>query len=471
MPKNKLLIVIMVAALPLAFVSAAESPRKPNVIFVLADQWRAQALGCAGDGNARTPNLDRLAAHGVMLTTAVSTCPVCSPYRGSLMTGQYPLTHGVFLNDVCLRPKGPTLAEAFRNAGYQTAYIGKWHLDGHGRSAFVPPQRRLGFEFWRACECTHDYNRSLFYGDTDEKLYWQGYDAEDQTRAAIQYVRQHHQAGPFLLVLAWGPPHNPYTTAPDSFRRQFAPQSLKLRDNVPPEAAAAARRDLAGYYAHAAALDACIGKLANDLEQLGLNDDTLLVFTSDHGDMLGSHAQVRKQRPWDESIRVPFIAHWPRGLGSEGRRLSAPLGSPDIYPTLLGLCGISIPEMVEGEDRSAWLQGRDKDSDRAALIACYTPFGEWTTAAGGREYRGLRTSRYTYVRGLDGPWLLFDNQSDPFQQSNLAENTQYAALQAELDAALARELHRRHDEFLPGKQYLRRWGYKTDATGTVPYGP
>lgn len=108
--------------------AADSSPRKPNVVFLLADQWRAQAMGCAGDPNARTPHLDRLASQGVTFATAVSTCPVCSPYRGSLITGRYPVNHGVFVNDVCLNREAVSLAQAFKQAGYQTAYIGKWHL-------------------------------------------------------------------------------------------------------------------------------------------------------------------------------------------------------------------------------------------------------------------------------------------------------------------------------------------------------
>jgi len=134
---------------------------RPNVVFLLADQWRAQAAGFAGNADVITPNLDRLAAAGINFTNAVSCCPVCSPYRGSLMTGQYPLTHGVFVNDVQLSNKAVSIAQAYKAAGYDTAYIGKWHLDGRGRSNFTPPERRQGFEFWRALECTHNYNNSI----------------------------------------------------------------------------------------------------------------------------------------------------------------------------------------------------------------------------------------------------------------------------------------------------------------------
>lgn len=450
---------------------AAQPPRpRPNVVFLFADQWRAQALGYAGDVNARTPQLDRLASQGIVLTTAVSTCPVCSPYRATLITGRYPISHGVFVNDVCLNREAVSLAQAFANAGYRTAYIGKWHLDGHGRSSFIPPERRQGFEFWRVCECTHNYNRSLYYADTDEKRYWKGYDAEAQTEEARSYIRAHRRE-PFLLVLSWGPPHNPYETAPGRFRNLFKPDQIRLRPNVPPEAQKAARRDLAGYYAHCAALDECAGRIVETLAECGIADNTIFVFTSDHGDMLGSHGNGRKQRPWDESILVPFVVRWPNGLGKTARKLSAPFNTPDIMPTLLGLCGIKIPATVEGEDRSAWLKGQEPDTDRAALISCITPFGEWTRQKGGREYRGVRTKRYTYVRSLDGPWLLYDNQEDPYQQKNLINHPDHAGIRAELEALLTAELSRRKDAFLPGRDYLKKWNYITDETGTVPYRP
>ncbi|MFW6159205.1 MAG: sulfatase-like hydrolase/transferase, partial [Planctomycetota bacterium] len=183
----------------------------PNVVFVFADQWRAQATGYAGDPNVRTPNLDRLSSESIRFTTAVANCPVCSPYRASLITGQYPLTHGVFLNDVHLAHRVPSLADAFKSAGYDTAYVGKWHLDGHGRYAFVPPQDRQGFDFWRGMECTHRYNESHYYADTDEMQTWDGYDAGAQTRCCQDYVRARRPGDtPFLLVLSWGPPHSPY---------------------------------------------------------------------------------------------------------------------------------------------------------------------------------------------------------------------------------------------------------------------
>ncbi len=487
--------------------------KRPHVVFVFGDQWRAQATGYAGNPTVRTPNLDRLAGESVNFTHAVAGCPVCSPYRASLLTGQYPLTHGVFVNDVYLQPNPHSLAHAFAEGGYATAYIGKWHVDGHGRSSYIPPERRQGFDYWKVLECTHSYNQSAYYaGDSDTKLYWEGYDAIAQTRDAQRYIRDHVDRGgdePFLLVLSWGPPHAPYGTAPEEYRALYDADDIVLRPNVPEAEVARAmeersrqlarraaedprfkdmpssmfqssiRLDLAGYYAHCTALDDCIGDLLDTIRECGIEEDTIFCFTSDHGDMLGSHGQFKKQQPWEESIRVPFLLRYPALLGHEGREVDALIDAPDIMPTLLGLSGLAIPGTVEGLDYSGYLQSGEDPSDTgpyglvwggAALLMCPQPFGQWSAPRhGGREYRGLRTHRYTYTRTLDGPWLLFDNEHDPYQLENLVEAPAHAALVRELDDRLQRRLDAQGDEFLPGLEYIRRWGYPVDETGTVPY--
>ena len=443
--------------------------RRPNLVFVFGDQWRAQAVGYAGDPNARTPHLDALARESVNFRTAVSGCPVCCPYRASLLTGRYPLTHGVFLNDVPLDNRAVSVAQAYKGAGYQTGYIGKWHLDGVHRTAFIPRARRQGFEFWKALGCTHNYNNSAYYADENVKLTWDGYDAIAQTREAQRYIRDRADDGPFALFLSWGPPHAPYHTAPEQYRALYRPEDVIPRLNVPEADRAKARKALAGYYAHIAALDDCIGHLLQTLDETGIADETLFVFTSDHGDMLYSHGGQKKQQPWDESIRVPFLLRYPAAFGRTGRTIDTPINTPDIMPTLLGLCGLKVPDTVEGKDFSAFLQGRADAPDTAALISCPSPFGQWTRKRGGREYRGVRTARYTYVRDLDGPWLLYDNITDPYQQHNLCNQPAYAALQEQLEKVLARKLAETHDDFRSGWDYIKQWDYEVDASGTVAY--
>lgn len=445
--------------------------KQPNVVFVFGDQWRQQATGYAGNPDVKTPNLDRLAKESVNFSNAISGCPVCCPYRASLLTGQPPLTHGVFLNDVCLQPNGASIAEIFSSAGYNTAYIGKWHLDGHGRSNWIPPERRHGFDYWKVLECTHNYNHSAYYsGNSEKKRHWNGYDARVQTDDAGAYIRDHAGKRPFLLMLSWGPPHAPYDTAPNYYRKLYDPAAISLRPNVPDPIASKAREWLTGYYAHCSALDACLGGLLNTLDEYGIGDDTIFVFTSDHGDMLGSQGQEKKQRPWDESVRVPFLLRYPRLAGWRAGKTDAIIDTPDILPTLLGLCNISIPETVEGLDFSDHIAGGDDPSRGAALLQCPHPFGQWSPSEhGAREYRGVRTKRYTYARDLHAPWLLYDNESDPYQMRNLIGIPQFATIQKNMERILSQMLEEQKDSFLPGTEYIKQWGYSVDQNGTVPY--
>ena len=461
----------VVVVFPLLLLTA--EARKPNVVIVLADQWRAQAFGFAGDPNVRTPNFDRLAAESVCFTNAVSGLPVCSPTRASLLTGQRPLTHGVFLNDVQLDTNAVTIAKVLKEAGYETGAIGKWHVDGRGRSNFTPPERRQGFDYWKVLECTHAYLNSVYYAEAPEKLKWAGYDAIAQTRDACEFIRQRARSEKsFLLYLSWGPPHDPYFTAPEKYRALYDPEKLKLRPNVPAATEKEARRILAGYYAHCTALDDCMGELLRTLGEAGIVDETIVLFSADHGDMLGSQGMLKKQKPFDESIRVPMLIRWPKTLPA--RSVNAPMNSEDVMPTLLGLCDVRIPRTVEGVDYSGYARGEANTvnpGDGATVIRCVAPFGEWERRNGGKEYRGVRTTRYTYVRDLGGPWLLFDNQTDPFQTNNLAGKSEYAALQTELDSLLKGKLKEQNDEFRPAAEYIARWGYKVNEHGTVSYTP
>jgi arylsulfatase A-like enzyme len=281
-------------------------------VFVFADQMRAQATGYAGDPNVRTPFLDRLAGQGLRFSNATSTCPICTPYRACLLSGQYPLSHGLFMNDLCLPDNGHSLGQELKHHGYDTAWIGKWHLDGHGRSAPIPPERRQGFDYWKVLECTHDYNRSQYYADNDiTPRFWEGYDAYAQTDDAVTYIRDRAPASerPFALFLSFGTPHDPYATAPEELRALYPAEDLELRGNVAPHRQAMAREQLTGYYAHITAIDRCVERIDAALTEAGVAEDTILVFTSDHGDMVESQWHLddgargtRKQVPYDESV-------------------------------------------------------------------------------------------------------------------------------------------------------------------------
>ena len=441
---------------------------RPNVVFVFADQMRAQATGYAGNPDARTPALDRLASQSANFVNAVSGHPVCCPYRASLMTGQYPLTHGVYINDVPLETDAPALAEVFAAHGYQTGYIGKWHLYGSPdgayarRRAYVPPDHRLGFEYWKAFECNHDYMNSPYFEDENvEPQMWEGYDALAQTRDACQYVRDHaDDDDPFFLMLSWGTPHNPYDQVPERYASLFEQDTFSLRPNVPENYRDRAMNTLRGYYAHIAAIDDCVGMLLDTLEETDLAEDTLFVFTSDHGDMHSSQGVRRKQVPWDESIRVPLLLRYPGRFGSEGQEFLTPINTPDLMPSILGLCDLPVPDTVEGRNYATLMTG---DTDEAvvtdfapAAFLNYPVSFAMSRAQGLPAYRGVRTARYTYVRTQRGPWLLYDNVEDPYQMHNLCSDPAYARVQARLEDELRAWLDALDDRFLPGYVYLER---------------
>jgi arylsulfatase A-like enzyme len=445
---------------------------KPNIVFVFADQLRASATGYGGDPNVRTPNLDRLARESVNFRNAVSVCPVCTPYRASLLTGRFPTTTGMFLNDAHLPDSEITIAEVLQTAGYDTGYIGKWHLDGHGRSSFIPPERRQGFDYWKVAECDHTYNASHYYtGDSAEKKLWEGYDAFAQTADAKSYLAQHADGRPFALFVSYGIPHFPHGSAPPRLRQLYPLESIKFRDNVPENMRTdAVRREAQGYYAHTTALDECIGELLAALDAPNLRENTILVFTSDHGETMGSQGvkPCTKQVPWDESARVPFLLRAPSMADGKGRETATPLTTPDIMPTLLALAGVPAPQTVEGRDLSAVVrEGRDL-TDHDALYMAVSPF---TNTEWNRPYRAIRTDRHTYVRGLQGPWLLFDDVTDPFQMKNLVGDPGQAGLQKKLETRLDAALKAAGDDFQPPAYYVKKFGYEVGTHGSVSYAP
>ena len=439
---------------------------KPNVVYILTDQWRAQAFGYAGDPNVKTPAIDQLAAEGVNFKNAVSVAPICTPHRAALLTGRFPTSTGMIMNDIYLPSEELCMAEIFKEAGYSTGYIGKWHLDAHGRSSYIPPERRQGFDYWKVLECTHDYNASNYYDNNDSKIKtWKGYDAYAQTADACAYIKEKAKAEkPFLLFLGFGGPHFPHRSAPAKLKKLYPEDQIKLRPNVPENQQEKARHEAQGYYAHCTAIDSCIPKIRKALSDAGIDENTILIFTSDHGEMLGSHDMrpYTKHVPWDESACIPFLLSYPRLTGTKGRVVETPINTPDILPTMLGLAGIPLPETFDGEDLSELIRTPGKEvEERGALVVQVVHDGL------GKQiplYRALRTSRYTYARSLEGPWLLYDNQKDPYQMNNLIGNKECEGIAKKLDAQLLAKLAKNSDAFKSGKEHVADWGL-SDFTG------
>jgi arylsulfatase A-like enzyme len=457
-----------------ALAQEAQGPRtpgavneKPNVIWIFGDQHRAQALGCAGDPNARTPNIDNFSELGVTLTNAVSGFPLCCPFRGSLLTGRYP-HHVVPGHEYALPDGQKTIAHSFNDAGYRTAYFGKWHVGGwherNGRAAMfiTDPQKRGGFETWAGYENNNSQWDSWVHGGSGKDAFHYrlpGYETDELTNLLIRYIKERGEelkrnkatAKPFFAALSVQPPHDPYV-APEEFLSHYNASQLHMRPNVPaiPRVQEQARREAAGYYAMIENLDHNFGRVQKALQEAGLGFNTHLMFFSDHGDMHGSQGMFRKTNPYQESIRIPFImgGEIPRYEGRKNGRIPAMLNHVDIAPTTLGLCGIKKPEWMQGTDLShhrlaKTATGPEPDS---AYLQQVIPTGHPNSI--NAPYRGVVTKDgWKYVCFENRSWLMFNLNEDPYEQANLAHNNLYRAERKKLVGRLNQWVNDTGDKF------------------------
>lgn len=457
------------------------SESRPNLVYVLADQLRYQSCGCAGDTKAQTPNMDALSRQGAECRNAVSGHPLCAPYRASLFTGKYTSSTGMVINELRIDPGHECLAHVLTRHGYQTAYIGKWHLwaneyGNHGdpKNAFVPPgPHRLGFEgFWAGYNFHHNYYSGYYYGDTPTRIRVHGYEPDVQTDLAIELLREFvEERQPFALFLSPGTPHDPWEVGnvPRDSYDLFSDTEFEMPATFDPAGdphtdawgifsdrnpTSAVPEWLRVYYAMVANLDWNLGRLVKAIDDLGLRENTVLVFTSDHGEMFGAHGLRGKNIFYDEAVRVPFLVSRP-GVIPAGHVTDVCLNTPDIMPTLLSMMGLPIPSEVEGTDLSHCALGSNGAEPEAAFMMGMGSVAVWED---GHEWRALRTKRHTYaVYRSDGQEMLFDNLADPLQQHNLARDPAHRALLDELRSMLRRRMAELGDKFERSTWYRDNW--------------
>jgi arylsulfatase A-like enzyme len=425
--------------------------RRKNVIFVMTDQWRYHAQGFTGLDPVQTPVLDQFAARSFTFHNAIASSPTCSPNRACWMTGRHHQNHGVMRNETAAVKPEQILVSNFKRAGYSTAYIGKWHLSGtHPRAEPTPEDLRRDFDFWYRVKNHTHFLREYDDHGTMVNL-GRGWQPEHEVDKAIEYMDKPRE-NPFFMVLSFGPPHNGvypgfgerrhtpgdfshrrggygYYAPPEFEAPYFALQEHDIRGNIRPvlvnggpvagetESALGA---VPGYFGACTALDADFGRLLSYLKTSGLEEDTIVAFTSDHGEMLGSHGLMTKGVCFEESIRVPLSIYVPGTTGGETQRL---FNSPDVLPTLMGLSQVECHHSgLDGLDHSPYLMG-DRSAREPELA--YIGFA---------NFRGFRSRRYTYVTALSGnhlggreafyarqvlgrhtDHLLFDLYNDPLQ--------------------------------------------------------
>lgn len=432
-----------------------------NLLFVLSDQFRQM---CLHDDPVATPTLDRFCEEAIEVTGAVSCYPVCSPHRAMMLTGVRPTDNGVFMNlnsanvehGVRLHDNLPSWGQTLADHGYDTTWIGKWHLQeptlpddelhGEGRredgkvwDAWSPKERRLGFKGWYSHGCC-DSHLHPHYWPTDatreERVDVEQWSAEHETNVAIDYLSKIGNQ-PFALAVSWNPPHQPFDELPPDANRAYAersPSELLVRPNVVWGSAGAdeAARVAPDYFAAVEAIDRQFGRLLDALDEHGLADNTVVVFTSDHGMQLGSHGEVYKNVPFDESVRLPCLVRVP---GAQGRKVGALLSSIDVAPTLLGLVGAPVPDTMQGRDLSSVLLGEEPiDDEESALYFC------WSPSRTGSDMRGVRTHHWKYVVGRrpdGGMWdYAIDLITDPYELSQIHDASVIRPLAARLHAEL-----------------------------------
>ena len=435
-----------------------KTPEKPNILFFFTDQQRWDTCGCYSDEAAQmqvTPNLDRMAADGVRFDSAFTCQPVCGPARACLQTGKYATETGCFRNNIALPPGEKTLAHWLAETGYEVGYLGKWHLASDEEHDYcttaVPPERRGGYkDYWLASDVleftSHGYDGYLHDGEGN-KVPFTGYRADCLTDFALDYLRSRTGDRPFFLFLSYIEPHHQ-----NDRNRYEGPRGSKERfaDFLAPADLADApvpgdwRENYPDYLGCIHSLDANLGRLRGLLADLGLADNTLVIYASDHGSHFRTRNAEYKRSCHESSIRVPMVA---AGPGFAGGAVVEPLVSLiDLPPTILTAAGAERPPTMRGRPLQDLLEGTPPDWRREVFVQISED----------HVGRALRTERWKYSVWVpsEEPWsgsrvpaadiyteqCLYDLAADPHERTNLVRDPAYADIRAALRDRLRRRM-------------------------------
>jgi len=438
-------------------VEAPRPARKPNLLIIQTDEHNFRTLGCYRDtlppeqalvwgpeAVVETPHIDRLAREGVLCTSFYATSPVCSPSRASLVSGRYPQGTAVVGNDIPMADEVVTFAELLRRQGYATGYAGKWHLDGTAKPGWAPA-RDFGFAdnrylfnrgHWKQLELTDDGPRVKARNAKGKPSYGVA-GADEQSFAtdwladrAIEFIDAHADE-PFCYMLSLPDPHGPDTVRPPydtMFRDQPSqpPPSFAITPEQAPAWAPVQGRFLpmAPYFGMVKCIDDNVGRILAALEERGVLDGTIVVFTSDHGDLRGEHHRQNKGVPFEASAKVPFVARAP-GLLPAGTRVDQALGTVDFLPTIMALMGAPTAGLEQGRDASPLLRGEAPAEWRdVAFLRQAGREGEGWLAAVSDRYKLV-------VHPEEAPWL-FDLEQDPDELRNAVEDPDFRPVAADL---------------------------------------
>jgi arylsulfatase A-like enzyme len=457
---NRREFVRMGAAVPLAAKLPVATPKRkqPNVLYVFSDQHRQCSLPGQPHNGAIAPNIAKFGHENLSFNQCISNYPVCSPYRGMLMSGLWPMQSGIVDNAMQLPTTVGSIGHAFSDAGYDTSYIGKWHLARNDGNFIPTGAGRQGFKDWHVWARTNPHFDKSFTFDpnTGARIQPKGYNCTLMTDQAVEFIHSRAaEAKPWMVMLSWNPPHPPFGDAPNAEKALMRPENLPLRPNVKLNASHSnalesetrLREVQRNYFAHIAAVDLEFARLLKALDETGQTKDTIVIYTSDHGEMMGSQGYMDKRLPWEESCNVPFMVRYP-GVTPREKTSDILFSTIDIYPTLCGLAGIPIPPHCRGRDLSGAMRGEPIQPPASVFLMHISK----DHATDGDEnvaplFRGIRTNRHTYAIANDGRWCLYDNQEDPFQQNNLVDEASTVDLRENLEKLILNWMKQAEDSF------------------------
>ena len=439
-----------VASLTMGRTIYARRAERPNLLIIHTDEHNFRTLGCYGGKIVKTPNIDFLAVNGAMCTKFYATTPVCSPSRSAFVSGRYPQNTPVVTNNIPMSGEIVTFAEILRRRGYATGYAGKWHLDGAGKPQWAP-KRQFGFQdnrymfnrgHWKKMEDAPAGPRVAARNDKDKPTYAvEGADGKSFTTdwlatKAIDFVNAHRDE-PFCYMLSIPDPHGPNTVrAP--YDTMFKPGQVSVPSTfhkskeqtpgwAPPEknlTEKSLKRLMPPYYGMVKCIDDNVGRILAALRRTGVLDCTIVVFTSDHGDLCGEHKRLNKGVPYEGSAKIPFVMYYPEKIKG-GTVVNQVLTCVDFLPTVLSLMAVKTAGLEQGRDASALLTGKTPSNWKD--IGFMRGTNDWLCAVT-QDYKIVYSQK-------DVPWL-FDLKKDPDELTNFFKNPKYSDVARNLTAEL-----------------------------------
>lgn len=439
--------------------------KKPNVVIIHTDQHSTWTLGCYGGSIIKTPFIDSIAEEGARLNNFYCNVGVCTPSRGCFFSGQYLDQNGAYHNDLPLNRDVETFGEMARQKGYNTAYFGKWHLDGDAKPGFLTKERSMGFT-----DCKYMWNRGHWKSVNDgaprvskEVGDKEHYTTDFITDKTIDFIKS-QQDNPFLAVLSIPDPHTPYEvrapfdglvdpslmTTPDTFDQQNTPSWIKQKFwHKPQNSLDKYKKSKAQYYGMVKCIDDNVGKIIHTLKESGVYDNTIIVFTTDHGEYMGEHGGLLgKNQFYQTAYRIPFLIRYPQKIKA-GQVIQQHITTVDFKMTLASLMGITPKKASDGRDMAPLLEGKAKKIDKDYAVVCR--HGRSPKSA----FIGLYNEDYSICYSNSGKdHLLFDMKKDPEQLHNIFYDESAKKVRKKLTRVLVKHIEQYQHRFLWIKDHI-----------------